>query len=394
MFKRALAGLTGLLIAAQAIAGTPEERFDAALKVLKQHCETACGVGLGGDTARAKAADALWDATQDWTLEFLAHHPGISNEKLKTELLNRHPMDIEAARVAPGGVTPLAPNLYAFATNWGEAGDVFLVSKREGRWAVVWDVRKAETGQFPVLKAWRTDHGGESCRDDDGHYGCGSLWGSAFPVKPDAQGRVRFGIGATYAQEGGFTFTKQISFWRWDGSRAEPLMAHTYEQYLEDQFASAPDTPERVVVRVKDEYGSVSSCGSCAGRQLDWTFRILPDQIEDKGKKSLYPEVDAIDAVYARLHDHQSVAGAGTPEALAVMAERRPEGMGDFVAQSDRTGTKVCLSSDSADGPTRADSYASLFLRFHVVRRRGRYFIDRAERLLEGDFNKLCYPKE
>lgn len=386
--------ITAAILATAAIAEpqTPEERYDAALKVLKAHCGSDCLPGVGSSPAEVKALDALWDATQDWTLAFLESHPGITTEKLTTELLNRHPMDVDAERVAPRQVTVLAPDLYAVSTDWNWIGNVFLVGKRGGRWTVMWDIRRAETGRFGVLKAWQSDHGGDSCRDDDLGYACGSLSGGVFPLKPDAQGRVRFGLGGTYAQGGSFTFTKQISFWRWDGTNAEPLLAHTYQQYLEDQQASVPNTPSRVVVRIKDEYKTVSACGSCVGRQLDWTFRILPDRIVDDGKRPLDPEADFIDALYVRLKDHQPVTGFGTPQALAVMAHPAPEGQGDFEVLRERSSAKVCLSAEGAERPTNPDIYATIFLRFSLERRDTGYFLTRVEPLSQDNFAKACYP--
>lgn len=383
--------LATAMISSACASPTPEERFNAAVKVLRAQCGDYCSPGEGSDPAERKAIDALWDATQDWTLAFLESHPGITTEKLKTELLNRHPRNMEAESVAPGWVAVLAHDLYAFSTDWNWAGNVFLVGKRGGRWTVVWDIRSAETGRFAVLKAWRSDHGGDSCRDDDLGV-CGSLFGGVFPLKPDAQGRVRFGLGGTYAQGGGFTFAKQISFWRWDDTKAEPLLAHTYQQYLEDQQASEPNTPSRVVVRVKDEYKTVSACGSCVGRQLDWTFRIQPDRIVDEGKRPLDPEADFIDALYVRLKDHRPVTGLGTPQALALMAHTAPEGMGDFEVQRDRSGAKVCLSAEGAERLADPNIYATIFLRFSLERRGAGYFLTRVETLSQDNFVKACYP--
>ncbi|GAA0550738.1 hypothetical protein GCM10008941_33370 [Rhizomicrobium palustre] len=380
MIRRILLGLLAVFaITTAEAAQTPEARYAAALAVLEAKCGDDCGFGVDeSNPEEVKALDALWDATQDWTLAFLESNPGIALEPLKTELLNRHPPTFQSPSIAPDWVTSLADDLYAFSTRWDQIGTAFLVGKRNGRWTVLWDVRKTDTRHFPVLNAWRTDHGGGACRDDDLGYACGSLSGGIFPLKPDAEGKLRFGLGGTYAQGGGFTFTKQISFWRWDGKNAEPLLAHTYQQYIEDSQASVPDTPSRIVVRVKDKFKSVGVC--CAGRQLNWTFRILPDRIEDQGKKPLYPEADAVDAVYAALQDHRSAEGAATPAALSFMGRNLPDGLGNFVTRRSGSGATVCLSSDA---------FESFFVRFRLVRRGGKFFIAKAERVA-GDLDQHC----
>jgi hypothetical protein len=371
------ATLAGLLLLGQAVAAppTPEARYQAATTELKEYCGDLCDLGLDNDPAEVKALDALWDATQDWTLAFLASHPGITVDRLKAKLAIRHPEEFKAARISPARVTLLAPDLYAFSAYWGVTGDVFLVGRRDGQWAVVWDVRKAETARFAALKAWRTDHAGAGCHDEEGHdgrYDCGPLYGTAFALKPDAQGRVRFGLSGTYAQGAGFTLTSQISFWRWDGARAEPLLAETYH-HEEDDIARGRDTTETVVVRVKQDYRSFEACGACEGRQFDWNFRVRPDGIVDAGKKLVHPEADFIDQVYDRL---EAATDAAPPAVLALMTANIPS-RGDFITSRN----EVCLFSDAFD---------EFDLIFHVVRRPGGYFIDRVNKRPRREGAEVC----
>jgi hypothetical protein len=275
--------------------------------------------------------------------------------------------------VAPIDVVALTSDVYAFAAQWGATGTIFLASRRDGEWAVVWDIRKADVGRFSALKAWRTDHARAGCEDEKGQsrfYDCGPLYGVAFPVKPDAQGRARFGVSATYAQGVGFTVTSQISFWRWDGTKAEPLFGSTYV-HEEDDIARGLNAADTVVVRVKEDYRSFEACGACNGRQYDWTFRVLPDRIEDGGKRLVHPEADFIDAVYADLQDHKPVAAAGTPQALALMERHQPS-RGDLVTWPNSAGADVCLFSDAFD---------TFDIHFKVVRRNGGYFIAKATQI-------------
>ncbi len=356
MRNAAAACLAGLLLLGQAIAGepTPEERYDAARKVLKTDCGDLCDLGLDNDPAEVKALDALRDATQDWTLAFLTSRPGITIGTLKTKLAIHHPDEFKAARIAPTRVTLLAPDLYAFSAYWGVTGNVFLVGRRNGQWAVVWDVRKAETARFAALKAWRSDHAGAGCYDEEGHdgrYDCGPLYGAAFALKPDAQGRVRFGLGATYAQGAGFTVKSQISFWRWDGTTAEPLLAETYS-HEEDDIARSRDSADTVVVRVKDAFKSFySHGGNGVGRQLDWSFRILPDRIADEGTKPLYPELDAVDDVLDHVLNQKPATDLASLVALKslrkILGPAPHDGQEiDRAVQRTSSGAQVCLATD------------------------------------------------
>lgn len=361
------AGLAGLLLFAQAVAATPtpEERFDAALKTLNTNCDALCGYGLRGTPAEVEALDALWNATEDWTAAFLKSHPDISNKSLAAELQRRHPDYKE--NVAPNDAVRLAPALYAFAAQWKETGTVFLAGKRDGHWIVVWDIRNADTGKFPILKSWRTDHARMDCAKDDNRRACGPLHGSIYALQPDAQGHLRFAIDAIYAQEMGATAAGQISFWRWDGVAVVPLLAGPFITMLDDH----PDqvTPGKVTIRVKDQFKSFMSCGACVGRQLDWTFRILPDRIVDEGKKPLYPELDAVDALLDRVLRKKPAADLASPEALASLANNEDLGMDeDRAVKRTPDGAEVCLVTDALPATT------------FVLSRRGAGFFARSVR--------------
>jgi len=354
---------------------TPEERYAAARKVLERDCSTVCGFGIGDDPAEAIALDAMWDASEDWTLAFLRLHPNITAAALKARFTDKGPMLFEKARIMPSAVSQLAPGLLAFSLNWGPSGTVFLAARRSGQWRVVWDARKAETGAFAALKAWRTDHATPDCDGDDRRIQCGPLWGSAFPLKPDAQGRVRFGLTGTHAQGAGFTLASQISFWRWDGHTAEPLFANSYE-HEEDDLYRGQHAPDTVVVRVKEDYRSFEACGACNGRQFDWTFRVQPDRIEDGGKRLIHPEADFVDQVYDRLDRHLPVESMAAPKVAAMMSANVPS-LGDFITR----GNEVCLFSDAFD---------NFVVQFHVARREHGYFIDRAVKVHEPKGTDAC----
>lgn len=312
-----IAVLAGILLAGQAFAGvpTPEERYQAALTELKKHCDDFCGWGLGKDPAEVAALDALWDATQDWTVAFLGAHPGITAEKLATELLNRRPSDADS--IAPQWPVVLAPDLYAFSSQWGETGDAFLIGKRDGHYRVVWDARKADTGEFSMLKAWRTVNARTDCDREGDRRACGPIFGNVYALPAEATGQVRFAVDAIYAQEMGATVGGQISFWRWDGKTAAPLLARNYIIMADDE--SAVVAANALTLRTKDEYKMFFACGSCSGRQVDWRFRLLPDRVADKEMIVLIPEMDVVDEAFFRLWQHKSITDLATPGVAKLM---------------------------------------------------------------------------
>jgi hypothetical protein len=325
------------------------------LKVLEAKCDQFCGYDLA-DAAEVKALDDLWDATEDWTAAFLTSHSlrdlTRTNEKRETDALNRRPNNT----AAPDSVTPLAPDLYAFTAQWGEAGTVFLAQKQAGHWQVVWDIRKADTKAFPVLTSWRSEAARNNCREhaSDDHYAdCGPLSGAVTVLRPDAQGRPRFMLRATYAQFAGMTVGNQISFWRWNGHAAEPLIAKTYAFMIDDSSATETVTPDRATLWVKDEFKSFYACGGCIGRQVHWTFRVLPDRIVDEGQKPVVPELDAVDAFIERLMNKRSAADLASPAAIAsldrILEPLREGGldmeMGRAITRT-ANGADVCLSTD------------------------------------------------
>lgn len=370
------AALAGLFVAGQMLADpTPEERYAAARKILEKDCSTACGLGIGDDPAELKALDAMWDASEDWTLTFLRLHPNLTAAALKARLTRKSPMLFEEARIGPTAVAQLAPGLLAFSLDWGESGTVFLAAKRNGTWTVAWDARKAETGSFAALEAWHSDQAQPDCHDDAGHFRCGPLYGAAIPLKPDAEGRVRFGLIGTYAQGAGFTVTSQISFWRWNGRTATPLFASTYA-HEEDDVIRGRSATDTVVVRVKEDYRSFEACGSCNGRQVDRTFRVRPDRIEDGGKRLVHPEADFVDQVYDRLDRHLPVKNMAAPKVAAEMSANVPS-RGDFITKR----SQVCLFSDAFD---------NFVVQFHVARRAHGYFIDHLVKVPEPKGTDAC----
>lgn len=309
-----------LLLAESAAATTPEERYAKALAVLNVQCEPQCGLGIDGTPEQKQALDALWVATQDWTVEFLEANPAITTERLRTELFNHHGGGRE--NVAPDNVFVLAPGVYGFTASFGETGNVFLIKKRGGDFAVVWDIRQADGNAFPILKAWRNDHAFNGCeKEDDSNRGlCGPLFANEIKVlPPDQQGRPRFYLNATYAQYAETTVAGQLSIWSLDGAMPKPQWAKRYLYNFEDM--SWRRDGALLKIRATDWWHMFYSCGTCIGRQMNWTLRIQPDGVDDLGTVPVVPELDALDEVFYRVWKHQPADDLASPQVLSVAAK-------------------------------------------------------------------------
>lgn len=377
MVTRILLILLGvLLLGASASAVTPEERYAQAFAVLNVQCEPQCGMGISGTSEEKQALDALWTATQDWTVAFLQTNPAITTERLRTELFNHHGGNRED--VAPGNVFVLAPGVYAFTASFGETGNIFLIQRRDGHFAKVWDIRQADASALPLLKAWRNDHAFNGCeKEDDSNRGlCGPLFSDKIRVlPPDQMGRPRFYLNATYAQYAETTVAGQLSIWSLDGTVPKPQWAKRYLYNFEDM--SWHRDGALLKIRTTDWWHMFFACGSCVGRQMNWTLRIRPDGVDDLGMVPVVPELDAIDQLFYRVWKHQPADELANPEVLAVsakmiaalqedeaaIAKKYHEAIdpnylslgmldGDPKAAVVRKGREVCLVTDNS-GPIR-----------------------------------------
>jgi hypothetical protein len=334
------AGLAGLLLLGHAFAASPEERYAQAAALLALGCR-GNGCDFGVETTEEQAAlGAMWQATQDWTIAWLAGHPDWSLDRRRSALLNWNVNNLN--RVAPADIIQLRRGLYAFFAQYGEMGNVFLVEQRPGRFAVVWDIRNADPGAFPILKAWRTDHDNGACRTADDTWAdqCGPLFANVIvPLPPDEKGRARFYLNATYAQAAETTVGAQLSVWSLDGTMPKIQWAKNYAYNFEDVSLKLDGT--LLKVRTTDWWHTIYACGSCVGRQMDWTLRIRPDGVDDLGMKPVVPEMDAFDQLAWAVFQKRDARDLATPEVIALMKKS----VGDEKAALDD------LDKDHALGP-------------------------------------------
>jgi len=247
-------------------------------------------------------------------------------------------------------------------------GTVFVVAATSERYAMAWTIAGAAAGGAPeagLLAAWAADRARDSCRVAPPVMGsCGPLFAAIGRLPDDGAGDHRFYVDATCAQPMGLTVTAQLSIWRWTGRTAEPLYAKIYG-YMVDQRLGTRLDGNLLRLRVKDEFKTFSACGSCEGRQRDWTIRIGPDRIEDLGETSAVPELDLIDALYDGILHDQPATDLAAPAVVTLLksktADLRMEAaaagdeptlgmLWDWKVAAEGRRTKLWLSTD--DGGT------------------------------------------
>lgn len=371
-----------LLLLAPGAAPDPVARARAALAV---HGD---GYGLDGKPGSAAALRAYWDALTGKTLAYLNSHPGTALETLGKNLsTNKNDPDVYAVA--------LGPSLIGLSLSYGATGDIVLIQKQGGHFSLVWDAARIgpeEIRRFPILKAWAVDAASVDCRTTavikaDQWDRCGPLGGGFQRLAPDRAGHPRFLVDATYAQEMGETVGGQISIWTWDGRRATPLLTKSYGYMIEQEAFTRLDG-DIVRVREKQDFRSFFSCGSCDGRQVEWSVRIGPDGVTDLGDVSLVPELDAVDGLLDAIRRDKPTAALASQQVVRLLrpfvtraiAEARQDpdhyfslGMLEAAVMSRRGGTSVlCFATDPI-----ADVRHRPFL-LTIEGRAGRPFVARA----------------
>jgi hypothetical protein len=395
------AAIAGLLLAGQCLAGpTPEERYREAAGRLTpcQYC-----IGINDTPKDVAALEDVWKSAEDLIVARLIS--GRTIEQIQTEMLNRQTAGMIAA---PTSFVTLGPDLYGITNDTLDTtGTAFIVGKREGRFEVLWDIRhlpERDLTQFPMLKAWSAKSAADSCRShtpDDHWRECGPLSGDFRLLSPDAHGHIRFLLDATYGQMAETTVGAQLSVWTWDGETAKPVWGSLYGWNFED--VSRRLEGEFLKYRVTAYWHTLFACGSCIGRQMDWTLRLRPDGVDDLGMKPVVPELDAFDELAWRIFKGENADDLATPEVLrdmrAIVAEEKAGDKALMGKDYDpnwfsfgmlvghqvlkvRGGSELCLVTDSA-GP----------FRIHFEQHSGRMFLGKMTRYTgEFDFDFCSKP--
>jgi hypothetical protein len=326
---------------------TVRAAFERAEAALSHHSD---GFAIDDDPQAPALLRQEWSVTGEWAADYLTAHPAASEAELVAAIRELSP-NLTAESIK------LDPTTFLVSAYVDEIGTVFIVSARGDRFAQAWTIADAAAHRpigFDVLGAWSADKARGNCRQSlpqKAWNTCGPVFGSIGKIPNQEDGSPRFYIDGTYAQGAGATVGAQLSLWKWTGLTAELLYAKTYG-YMIDQAVGTRLDGNFLRVRVKDKFGTFFACGSCEGRQMDWTLRIDPDRIEDLGRKSVVPELDLIDSLYARLIEKKPVTDIADPavvEALKpVLAGLRKRGMlMDWKVTGDGPRRVLCISTEN-----------------------------------------------
>ncbi len=348
--------LCALATTAQAAAGIDESEtaYRLAAEQVRKH---ASDFWLDGSPAGEHALNRAWASFADWTAAYLNEHPDATPKRIK--------------RASPGGnldVLPLGPRTMLVSAEAGEAfGTIFIVDGTHGSFRPVWSIRRrAGREAFPLLSAWTAKAAAETCRKTAGDpdwMRCGSLSGTAKRLSDDAQGRPRFFVEAGYSEAAGNAQAQQLSFWTWTGTTAEPQFVTTADANLDDEPTRLDGA--LLTVRVAEDYRAIAPWWDHLDRELDWTFRVTPEGIEDLGKNPVVPEMDVVDEVLFRALHRLSADDLATRQVQAavekiVQGARKDDETsepslpmaGGTVLRHQNGQTLVCLPSDEAGNLT------------------------------------------
>ena len=314
-------------------------------------------------------------AVRAWIADFLSHHPQATSSEIDHAIKAIEPL-------LGASLIRLDRDSVLVASQIDETGDVFILVARGGDYVPAWSADQAGQdfrGSMVSLGAWSVAAANEACRDrtPERPWGnCGPLYARVGILPPDVAARRRFFVDATWAQEMGATVSGQLSLWSWDGAMAKPLLVRTYG-YMVDQSEGVRLEGDVLKARVKQEYRSFFDCGACDGRQLDWSFHIAPDRVSDLGKRSVTPEMDAVDRLLRTIGLRLPAVGLASPQAVAALKQRIPR---RTLSEANQAFLGMVVDhSVTGSGPSRTLCLATDqggTLQFELKRRQNRWRVD------------------
>lgn len=287
-----------------------------------------------------------WELGAHWVAAWLNARDPATIDDVKAALADLGDEKPQALRLDSSSFLVVSPGMY---------GNVFVVSNAHGRYRVAWTtasrqefVPSNDPRQDDLIAAWTARPKGHD-------------WTSAGPLLPSIirLSDTLFAIDAGYDTRVGGTRTAQISFWRWDGSTAHPLLAQTYEFMIYQKVGTRVENG-LLQIREKREYASFWSCGSCEGRQVDLNFRLTPQGIETAGETVVAPELDLIDDFLGRLIQSKNASDVASSDAIAAAEDLFPDDqdsdrsqlgmLGDWSIKKEGSTKIVCVEIDET-GP-------------------------------------------
>ncbi|WP_420137746.1 hypothetical protein [Sphingomonas sp.] len=325
---------------------------------------TADGLGVDNSSAATAALRAQWAAARAVALDWLNRRPAGSSAAL--------------ARFAkPAGlaldITPLDRDTLLVSARSGAFATMFVLHRAAGApWRVVLafdDLPPAILRAHPALAAWRPDRAGDQCRTmpgADAWSRCGPQGLTrVIPLPQETTGARRFAVIGDYLSSLGGTEAYQLSIWRWDGHAAAPLLVRTLSQSIEEPLIVRADK-SGLTLRRRDEFAGLGCGGPCIGRQMEMRFDMPPVGAAPPRVRSLNPDLDLIDQLFARLSTHRPTADLASPAVVAHIKDLEASGVGPWrMLETGQTGRRLCLDAIAFDRPRI----------FHITTRAGRPWI-------------------
>ena len=331
---------------------------------------TTASDGFALDAAPGAPAklEVQWRALRQWTALWLAAHPGTGAAQIATAAKREVDAEMEVHPLG-GGAVLVGATIEALGTAFilrPAASGRFVTAlalDEPGTWA-----GGSQGGGPPELAAWRSDRASFACRDklSDAQWAqCGPMAPSAQLLPAEGNGAKRFALLGRYVKQMGATDGFQLSIWRWTGTRAEPVLARTFAQMVE-QPIFAGVRHGTLKLHAKDQWKRLSACGSCSGRQVELSFALPATGARFAGMRSLTPDLDLIDTVLDRAFRGEptddvaapAVVTALAPKLQAIIADARAYKIDAYAGMvmgwkplASRRGSRVvCLDADSLDG--------------------------------------------
>lgn len=333
----------------------------------------------------------LWPLVGEWAAAYLDRHPRASAEQLRKSYRKLAPtrvcpqtgtgdwrlLRVSAEQLATGGEAA-----YAVTANNVFFGTLFVVAReKNGPFRVAWTIKDVATqGVEDSDKiAWKAGLRG---------WEDGPLHGGVRLLAPDASGAPRFAVDA---EPMGFlvmgcTQAFQLSLWRWDGARAQPLLMKCYHQSIcaeeADHVPSKAWLANGVRIPVKASTQTMFPFGSATEPQAIWTISVNPDGVEDLGEKWSEPDLQFVDGALARLLRKEDTADSIDPYVAAALYGKlapRVRDPGGSVSIGMLGRFSVRVTDEGRIATMHGGGSGDVTVAFTLVDRNGRPFVTAAE---------------
>jgi hypothetical protein len=375
--------LGGFAVAAPDDPGGLARQLIAARQDVKSHMPNSYDEVPDGTQAAQKSVAHEWSLIEDLVSAELT---GRGNSKIYPAVDG---LDVSTATLD-------ADTMVVSATLDG-LGTVFVIKRQNGEFQPVWRIRDLSSDQLtsqPLLGAHGIEGATGACnggRMGDHPEWCGPMTAGIASLGDDDRGRPYFTVNGYYSAQQGNDVGYELSVWRWDGSSAVPVLVGGYGQTLEIAVGLTFQAPF-LSLHVKDGFQTFYVTAPEPGRQMTWTILMVGDGVRDLGKTTEVPELDAVDALLARILRGGDTDDIAAPKVRATLedalekqniaVDRGPNAdidaalgeLDDSVLARRRKSESLCFSTDNLG-----------FFRFTLRRKNGVTFISKVRQLADLD---------